>query len=60
MTTNSIKRKILETVQRLPDEASIEDAIERLYFLAKVEKGLAQADAGETISHPDAKDRLKQ
>ncbi len=59
MTTNSIKRKILETVQRLPDEASIEDAIERLYFLAKVEKGLAQADAGETISHPDAKDRLK-
>ncbi len=60
MTTNSIKRKILETVQRLPDEASIEDAIERLYFLAKVEKGIAQADAGQTIPHADAKDRLKQ
>jgi len=60
MMTNSIKRKILETIHRLPDEASIEDAIERLYFLAKVERGLAQADAGETISHADAKDRLKQ
>lgn len=59
MTTGSIKRKILEAVQQLPDEASVEDAIERLYFLAKVERGLAQADAGETVSHADAKDRLK-
>lgn len=60
MTTGSIKRKILEAIQRLPDEASIEDAMECLYFLVKVERGLAQADVGETVSHADAEDRLKQ
>ena len=38
--------------------ASIEDAIERLYFLAKVERGVAQADTGETLSHEAARKRL--
>ncbi len=58
MTPNGPKRKILEAVQKLPEDATFEDAIERLYFLAKIERGLAQAEAGETVSHPEAKDRL--
>ena len=49
MTT---KEKVLKAVQSLPDDAPIEDAMERLLFLAKIEKGLEQANAGETIS-PD-------
>ena len=36
---------------------TFEDAIEHLVFLAKVDRGLAQADAGETIPHAEAKDR---
>ena len=28
------KKKILRVVEQLPDDATIEDAIERLYFLA--------------------------
>ena len=58
MTPDSTKRKILEAIQQLPDEASVEDAMERLYVLAKVERGLAQADAGETVPHAEAKKRL--
>jgi len=41
----------MEAVKDLPANASIEDAMERLLFLAKIEKGLAQADRGETIPH---------
>lgn len=37
--------------QQLPPDATVEDAIERLCFLAKVERGVAQADAGETLTH---------
>jgi predicted transcriptional regulator len=48
MTT---KEKVMEAVKDLPANASIEDAMERLLFLAKIEKGLAQADRGETIPH---------
>jgi len=32
--------------------------MEQLYFLAKVEEGLRQADAGQTASHEEAKRRL--
>ena len=53
MTT---KEKVIDVVNDLPDDASIEDAMERLLFLAKVERGLRQADAGQTIPHSQVKD----
>lgn len=52
------KEKILQALQPLPDETTVEEAIERLCFLAKVEEGLRQADQGETVSHEEAKRRL--
>jgi predicted transcriptional regulator len=58
MTTSKTKAKVLELVQQLPSDATVEDAMERLYFLAKVERGLAEADSGETLSHDEAKRRL--
>ena len=54
----STKEKVIRAVQNLPDDASIEDAMERLLFLAKIEKGLQQADAGETISHGQVKGKM--
>jgi predicted transcriptional regulator len=50
MTT---KEKLIKAVEDLPDDASLEDVMERLLFLAKVEKGLEQADKGQTLSHKD-------
>ncbi len=57
MTT---KEKVLKAVNNLPDNATIEDAMERLYFLYKVEKGVQQADVGEKISHTEAKKKMKK
>ena len=56
----SEKEKIQNVVRSLPAEARIEDAMERLYLLYKVEKGIQQADAGQTVSHQEAKKRLKK
>ena len=58
METPQVKSEIVRAVQDLPDDATIEDAIERLYFLAKVERGLEQSEAGETISHEEIKARF--
>lgn len=55
MTT---KEKVLHAVNDLPDDASIEDVMDRLLFLAKIERGLQQADAGQTISHSEVKERM--
>ncbi len=39
----TIKEKVIQAVQAFPDDASIEGAMERLLFLAKVDRGLEQA-----------------
>ena len=54
----TIKEKLIQVVQDLPEDASIEDAMERLLFLSKIEKGLQQADAGQTISHDQLKGKM--
>jgi predicted transcriptional regulator len=58
MAGSSAKDKILEAVQQLPADATIEDAMERLYFLAKIERGLADAAAGRVTSHEEVRKRF--
>ena len=57
MTT---KERVIQAVEGLPVNATIEDVMERLLFLAKIERGLRQADAGETISHMEVKERMAE
>ena len=53
-----VKERVIEAVRGLPDDATVEDAMERLYFLAKVEEGLRQTEAGQTIDSEEAKRRI--
>lgn len=32
--------------------------MERLLFLAKVERGIKQGDAGKTVSHPQVREQM--
>jgi hypothetical protein len=50
--------RIIEALQAMPPNATIDDAIERLVFLAKVETGLAELDRSEGIPHDRAKHRF--
>jgi len=56
----TIKEKVLLSLQDLPDTASIEDAMERLLLLAKIERGLQQADAGQTMAHSEVKEKMEK
>ncbi len=58
MAEPKVKERLIDAVRDLPDDATVEDAMERFYFLAKVEEGLRQADAGLTVSHEEAKRRI--
>jgi predicted transcriptional regulator len=58
MAQTSTKDLLRETAEKLPADASVEDAMERLFFLAKIERGLEQADAGKTLSHEEVGRRL--
>ncbi len=54
------KQNILKTVQSLPENTSIEEAMERLFLLYKIEKGCSQADCGKTFSHIEAQKQMER
>ncbi|MBI4198061.1 MAG: hypothetical protein HY533_03010 [Chloroflexi bacterium] len=54
----SIKQLILKAIEELPEDASVEDALDRLLLLYKVERGLRQADSGELITQREARQRM--
>jgi hypothetical protein len=56
--TMTTKEKVIHAVEDLPDDATIEDAMERLLFLAKIERGILQADAGQTIPHAEVREKI--
>jgi hypothetical protein len=60
MTATTPKQRALDAVKSLPSNATIEDAIERLLFLAKVEQGIADADADKTVPHERVVKRMKR
>ena len=60
MPTKTPRQRALDAVSSLPPEATIEDAIERLLFIARVEKGIADADADKTIPHEEVVKRMKR
>jgi predicted transcriptional regulator len=50
---STVKQQVLQAVEDLPENTTFEQAMERIYFLAKVERGLAEADAGEMVDHDE-------
>ena len=50
--------RIIDALRQMPPEATVDDAIERLVFLARIEAGLDELDAGKGIPHDQAKRRL--
>ncbi len=58
MTTRITRDRMVEAIRELPADATVDDAIERLVFLAKIETGLTQLDRGEGIPHDEVKRRL--
>jgi len=58
MATQTNRDRILDALQDLPGDATFDDAIERLVFLAKVDAGLTGLDEGKGVPHEEAKRRL--
>lgn len=54
------RERVIESIKELPNEFELETIIERLIFIDKVEKGLQQANEGNSISHEEVKNRIKK
>jgi len=49
------KDKVNKTVNSLPDSFTIDELIDRLIFMEKVEEGYQQSESGKVISNEDVK-----
>jgi len=54
------KQNAIKVIEKLPDESSYEDIMERLLFIQKVELGLEDIRQARVTSHEDVKNRLAQ
>ena len=43
-----IKTKVLKAIKQLPDEFSIDEMVDRMILLEKIEIGIAQAERGRS------------
>lgn len=56
MSTQTLKQDALETLQRLPENADIEEIMYRLYVLENIRRGQNDAEQGKST---DAEQLLK-
>jgi hypothetical protein len=53
------KQRAIEALRALPEHATIEEAIERLCVIAKIEGGLRQSAARSLVSHDEVKKQFQ-
>jgi len=61
MTTSrdlTTKQKIVDVIQRMPEDATIDDAIYRLNLLKGIAEGLKDIEEGRIVDHEELFDEL--
>ena len=54
------KDKLIKTIKDLPDKFTLDDLLDRIVLLQKIEIGLEQSETKQTKSTKQAKEKLKK
>ncbi len=54
------RAKVIEALDKLPEEFSTDELIDKLLFIEKVEKGLKDVEEGRVVSMEEAKERMSK
>jgi|tagenome__1003787_1003787.scaffolds.fasta_scaffold20261107_2 predicted transcriptional regulator len=58
--TATVKENVIDMIRRMPDDATVTDIMAELYVRQKIDAGLQQLDAGQTLSQEEVDQRLSQ
>ena len=53
------KEQLLKLLQEFPEEFSVDELLDRIVLLSKIERGLRQSERGEVLTDEQAKARMK-
>ncbi|MBD3340918.1 MAG: hypothetical protein GF353_17550 [Candidatus Lokiarchaeota archaeon] len=56
----SVKKRVIDLINKLPENANYNDIFEAIYFQQKIEVGLQELDEGRGISHEEAREMFKK
>jgi len=54
----NVKKQVIQMIESLPEDVSIEDVMAELYFKLQVDSGLKELDAGKGIPHEAVERRM--
>jgi hypothetical protein len=54
------KETVRHLLDRLPDDCTLEDVLYHLYVVQAVDRGLADVEAGRTISHEQVAEEMRR
>lgn len=54
------KERLNTTLEQMPDSFSIDELIDHLIFIEKVEEGLQQSKEGKVVSNEDVQQMIKK
>ena len=54
------KTQLLETIHDMPEEFSVDDLLERLMVLQKIDEGQQQIQAGRSSTEKEARKKLEK
>ena len=54
------KERVRQLLARLPEDCTLEDVLYHLYVMRAVDRGLADAEEGRTISHEEVEEEMRR
>jgi predicted transcriptional regulator len=56
----NVKSKAIALINGMPNDSTIEDIMEELYFKSQVDAGLKQLEEGDFVTHDEVKLRVSK
>ena len=56
----AVKQEVIQMIQSLPNEVTIDEIMAELYFKSQVDAGLKELDDGKGISHEEVEKRMSK
>jgi predicted transcriptional regulator len=54
----AVKQQVMQIIQSLPEEVTVDDIMAELYFKLQVDTGLQELDEGKGIPHEEIEKRM--
>jgi len=56
----SVKGEVIKLIQELPDNATFDDILYKLYVRAKIDEGIKELNEGKGIAHEEAMEKISK